>query len=153
MESNVFEKWNNMIDAESIKLQLMEFENKEIEYDPIPFGTYDVRIENMDLKTSKKGDPMFFCQFKILEGEYKNYNLFMNQVVLVAFQIHIVNDFLRRLDTLHQVSFDGNYEHYHDLIKRILVSIDTDKLEYKLSYEQSKKGYTMFIIKEVYEPE
>jgi hypothetical protein len=74
----------------------------------------------------------------------------MNQVITQGFQIHIANEFLRSLDTGVDVDFDGNYEHYNDLILDVMEAIDK-QLEYMLDYGENKKGYNTFKIKEVFE--
>ena len=73
----------------------------------------------------------------------------MNQVVTQPFQISIVNSFLRSLDTDVEVDFDGNYAHYNDTIIDVFEATDKDKLEFLLSYTESK-GYPRYKIKEVY---
>lgn len=147
---SIFDKWNEQIDGLKMAKEVKEVEkNGGAEYKEIPVGEYEVKIEKMELKESKSGAPMVSVQFRIVEGEYKNSCLFMNQVVTQPFQISIVNSFLRSLDTGIEFDFDGNYAHYNDVILDVFETTDKEKLEFLLSYTESK-GYPRYKIKEVY---
>ena len=149
---SIFDKWNKAVDGEALAKDVKEVEENggNFEYKEVPFGEYEVKIDKMELKESKKGDPMFTCWFKVLEGEFKDSIIFMNQVILQGFQIHIVNEFLKSLGTELNVEFDGNYAHYNDLIMDIAEEID-GKCEYLLAYDQNKKGYNTFKINEIFD--
>lgn len=147
---SIFDKWNEQIDGEKLAEQVKEVAaNGSGEYKEVPHGTYDVKVEKMELKESKTGAPMVFIQFRILDGEFKNSCLFLNQVVVQPFQIHIANEFLNSMDTGINVDFDGNYIHYNDMILDVFEAIDKEKLEFSLSYTESK-GYPRYRIKEVF---
>ncbi|MCD8090517.1 MAG: DUF669 domain-containing protein, partial [Clostridiales bacterium] len=108
----------------------------------VPHDTYEIRIEKLELTRSKKGDPMVTCWMKILEGEYKNSLIFMNQVVNQGFQIHIANEFLCSLvsgmpDPV-EVEFE-TYRQYGNMIMDIAEAID-DNYEYSVRYYDNK-GY------------
>lgn len=152
--ANIFEKWNKNIDGEALVNDIHEVEEKggTGEYKEVPAGTYDVRIDKLELRESKKGDPMVTCWFKILAGEYKNSLIFMNQVITQGFQFHIVNEFLRSLETDVKVEFDGDYSHYNDLIMDIAETID-GAYEFALNYGQTAKGFPTFKIEDVFEVE
>ena len=112
-----FSKWNKAIDAEQYEKDLKEIkENGGGDYPEIEPGEYVVKIEKMELKASKKGDPMLSIQFRILEGEHKKACIFMNQVVLKPFQIYIANEFLNSLETDVEAAFHGDYKEYNDII-------------------------------------
>ena len=147
---SIFDKWNKQIDGAKMAQDVKEVEqNGGGEYKEVPVGEYEVKIEKMELKEAKSGSPMVAIQFRILEGEFKKSCLFMNQVVTQPFQISIVNSFLRSLDTDVEIDFDGNYAHYNDTILDVFEATDKDKLEFLLSYTESK-GYPRYKIKEVY---
>ena len=116
----------------------------------IPCGNYDVSIEKLELVVSKKGDPMVTCWMKILEGEYKDKMLFMNQVVTKGFQIHIVNKFLRDLVEGMDIAVEfESYSQYAELLLDISEEID-DAREYTVAYGE-KNGFNTFEIKEVFD--
>ena len=148
--ANIFDKWNNSINVDGLALDVKEAEANggSGDYDEVPVGTYEVKIEKMELKASSKGNPMFSAWFRILEGQYKNQLLFMNQVITEGFQIGQVNKFLRSLDVV-EVEFK-DYGQYNDLIMDIFEQVDGN-FEYLLEYKKSKKDFPIYTIKEVYE--
>lgn len=145
-----FSIWNNAIDAEKFAKELEELKkNENRKYPEIEPGNYFVKVEKMELKASRDGDPMVSIQFRILEGECKKACIFYNQVVTKPFQIHLANTFLESLKSGIDVNFDGNYENYSNLILDIAEACD--KLEFDLCYGKNAKGYRTFKIVEVYE--
>ena len=148
---SVFDKWNKAIDVEGLAKDTKEVEANggAGDYEEVPVGTYEVKIENMELKESSKGDPMFSARFRILEGQYKNQLLFMNQVITHGFQIGQVNRFLRSLDVMDEVEFK-DYGQYNDLIMDVFEAVDGN-LEFLLDFKRSKKNFPIYTIKEVYE--
>ena len=92
---------------------------------------------------------MFSACFTIVEGKYKKYKLFMNQVINLDFQIHIVNELLRSMDTGLVIDFE-DYEQYADLVLDVAEVCDSNKLEFKIKYEDNN-GFDKFTILEVYE--
>lgn len=151
---SIFDKWNKNIDVEGLKKDVAEAEANggSGDYKEVPVGKYEVKIDKMELKESSKGDPMFFCQFRILQGEFSNSCLFMNQVLTQGFQIGQVNSFLRSLQVFEDdsVTFE-NYSQYNDLIMDVMEEVDAQGLEYLLEYKKSKKDFPIYSIKDVYE--
>ncbi len=148
-----FDKWDRQIDAQAYEAEIAELEKNggSRNYVEVPYGLYEVEVEKLELKPSKKGDPMISCWFKILDGEYKGQFIFMNQVILQPFQINAGNEFLRQLDSGVDVKFPGSYKGYADLIMDIKEAIDADHLQYALDYGCNSKGYATFKITEVFE--
>lgn len=152
MENNIFEKWDNAVNMDDLQKDIQEAaQNNGNNLKEVPHGTYDVSIEKMELKASKKGDPMVSVWFNILDGEFKNSKIFMNQVITQGFQIHIVNEFLRSLTkdcVVPDIEFK-TYSQYADLIMDIHEMIAED-FEYKIKYSQTQKGFDTFKVEEVY---
>lgn len=146
---SIFDKWNEQIDGAKLAEEVKGVAANAGDYKEVPHGDYEVKVEKMELRESKSGAPMVAIQFRILEGEFKNSCLFMNQVVTQPFQIHIANEFIRSLDSGIAIDFDGNYKHYNDNILDVHEAIDKEKLEFLLSYTESK-GYPRYKIKEVF---
>lgn len=146
---SIFDKWNEQIDGAKMAQEVKEVEKNGAEYKEVPVGEYEVKIEKMELRESKSGAPMVSIQFRILEGEFKKSCLFMNQVVTQPFQIGIVNDFLRSMETDVPVDFDGNYAHYNDMILDVFEAADKENLEFLISYSE-RNGFPRYKIKEVY---
>lgn len=143
-----FSKWDNQIDLEGMKHDIQDAAtNGGGDFKEVPLGTYEIKIKKLELKASKKGDPMVSCWMQILEGEYKSSMLFMNQVITRGFQIHIVNEFLRSLASGLEITFES-YSQYSQLLMDIAEAID-GKHEYALEYGE-KNGFNTFKITEVF---
>lgn len=149
--NNVFSKFDREFDVKGLKEDLKNVGTGDIQYREVPSGTYEVKIEKLELVESKTGKPMLSCWMKILNGEYKNSMIFMNQVVHAAFGLHNANEFLRTLDSCIEVEFE-NFSQYHDLILDIHEAID-GTYEYAVEYGETSKGFKTFKITEVFEVE
>ena len=147
-----FSKFNKAVDLNALKHDIEEAEQNggSGDYKEVPAGTYEVKIEKMEIKESKKGDPMLSVWFKVLTGEWENSRIFMNQVITQGFQIHICNTFLRSLDTGLDVVFD-DFEQYANLVMDVHEKIDEQQLEFALKYGKTDKGFSTFEITEVFE--
>ena len=145
---SIFDKWNKEIDVKGLAEDVNNASQNSQEFEEVPHGIYEVKVDKMEIKETKKGDPMVSIWFKIVDGEYKNQRLFMNQVITQGFQIHIVNEFLRSLESGLDIEF-VDYTQYNDLLLDVLEAID-DKLEYAVEYADNK-GYDTFKVKEVFD--
>ena len=145
----MFEKWNSNVDLAGLQKDIKDAQDNNKEFEAVPHGEYEVKLDKLELKATKKGDPMVSAWFTILEGKYKNSKLFMNQVVTQGFQIHIVNEFLRSMKTDIDVDFE-DYKQYADLLLDVAEFCDANNLEFAIKYEDNK-GYDKFTITEVFE--
>lgn len=146
---NVFTKFDKEFDVKGLKEDLKNVGTGEGQYKDVPFGTYEVKIEKLELVESKSGKPMVSCWMKILSGDYQNSILFMNQVVNTAFGLHNANEFLRALESGVDVEFE-NFSQYSSLILDIHEAIDGN-YEYAVEYGETNKGFKTFKIAEVFE--
>lgn len=150
---SIFEKWDNSVDVAGLQSDIEEAEKNggQGNYDEVPVGKYEVKIDKMELKESSKGKPMFYCQFRILTGDFKNSCLFMNQVITEGFQISQVNKFLRSLEVFdaEDIKFEG-YGAYNDLILDMMEAVD-GYFEFLLEYKKSKKDFPIYKIEDVFE--
>lgn len=147
---DIFEKWDSNTDLKGLQEDIVKAgENGDREFEAIPHGNYEVKLDKLELKATKKGDPMVSGWFTIIAGKYKNSKLFMNQVVTKGFQIHIVNDFLKSMATGMNIEF-VSYKQYADLLLDVAEFCDTNNLEFAIKYEDNK-GYDKFTITEVFE--
>lgn len=147
--SNVFAKFDKQFDVKGLKEDLKSVSTNTADYKEVPHGTYEVAIEKLELVESKSGKPMVSCWMRVLEGEYKNSMLFMNQVIHAAFGLHMANEFLRSLGTALEVTFD-NFSQYHNLLLNIHEAIDGN-FEYAVEYGETSKGFSTFKITDVFE--
>ena len=120
------------------------------DYKEVPLGDYEVSIDKLELGVSKSSKPMLICWFKILEGDFKNSRLFMNQVIEQGFQIHIANEFLRSLDSGLDIKFK-TFKQYEQLVMDVAEAICT--FEYAVKYGETSKGFKTFEITDVFETE
>lgn len=144
-----WDKFDKSIDLKGLVEDIKAAEKNVQSFRDVPHGTYEVKIDKLELVTSKKGDPMVSCWMRVVAGEYANSIIFMNQVVTQGFQIHIANEFLRSLDSGLEIKFES-YQQYADLLMDVHEAIDGN-LEYILSYGEGKNGFNTYVITEVYE--
>lgn len=150
---NIFDKWNKSIDVEGLKKDIAKADQNggQGEFKEVPEGDYEVSIDKIELKESSKGDPMVSVWFKILEGEFKNSRLFMNQVITQGFQISQMNRFIKSMEVFDEseVEFE-NYSQYNDLLMDLFEQVDADNRQYLLSFTKNKKGFSVYRIKDCY---
>lgn len=151
MTENLWSKFDNAVDTDALAKEVQKAAESGGDYPEIPFGEYEVKIKKLELTESKKHDAMVSCWFEILAGEFKGNLIFYNQVINQAFQIHIVNEFLRSLGTDLNVEFE-TYTQYGNLLMDIMEEVDGN-LEYGLKYEEGKKGFAKYEITDVFEVE
>lgn len=150
---SIFDKWNASADLSGLQKDVKEAQSKNGgDYVEVPYGDYEVKIDRMELKESKKGDPMVSIWFTILNGKFKNSRLFVNQVITQGFQIHIVNELLRCMDSGLNIEFE-DYNQYNNLLMDVAEKCDELGLEFALKYEETKRGYPKYTITEVFEAE
>ena len=151
--ASIFDKWNKSIDVEGLKADIAEADKGQNtgDYREVPVGTYECKLEKLELKESSKGDPMVSAWFRILKGDFENSIMFMNQVVTQGFQISIVNRFLKSLDAVDADAVEFvDYGQYNDLLMDIMEAVDGN-LEYLIEFKKSKKDFAVYTVKEVYE--
>ena len=146
---DMFEKWNSNVDLAGLQKDIKDAKDNNKEYEAVPHGEYEVKLDKLELKATKKGDPMVSAWFTILAGKYKKSKLFMNQVVTQGFQIHIVNTFLKSMGTDLNIEFI-DYKQYAELLLDVAEFCDENNLEFAIKYEDNK-GYDKFTITEVFE--
>ena len=146
---DMFEKWNSNVDLAGLQKDIKDAQDNNREYEEVPHGEYEVKLDKLELKATKKGDPMVSAWFTILEGKYKKSKLFLNQVITQGFQIHIVNELLKSMKTDLVIEF-VDYKQYAELLLDVAEECDVNNLEFAIKYEDNK-GYDKFTITEVFE--
>lgn len=149
--NDIFNDFDNAFLNDNFLSDITAAENgQQGEQRDAPVGKYEVKIEKMELKKSKAGDPMFSCWFRIIKGEYEKQVIFMNQLLTRGFQIHIVNEFMRSLKTNQEITF-VSFKQYGQLINDVFNEITEAKTEFALDYSENAKGFKEFKIFEVFE--
>lgn len=149
--ANIWEKFDKTIDVEGLLKDIQDTAKNGTSFKDVPHGQYEVKIEKLELVESKAGDPMVTCWMRVLAGDYKGSLIFMNQVITRAFQVHIVNEFLRSLESGLEIEFKS-YKQYGQLLLDIHEAID-GKFEYDLKYSAGQRGFNTYEIVDVYEVE
>ena len=149
--NNIWDKFDKMADLKSLAEDVKTAAENGGSYKEVPFGDYEVAIDKLELTASKAGDPMVSVWFKVVDGEFKGSRIFMNQVVTQGFQIHIVNEFLRSLDSGIDITFD-TYKQYGNLLMDVFEAVNGN-LEFALKYSEGKGGFAKYEITEVFELE
>ncbi len=150
--ANLWDKFDEAIDTKGLQEDVKEAaENGTGSFKEVPHGEYEVEVNKMELIASKKGDPMVTIWFKVVSGEYKGSLIFFNQVITQGFQIHIVNELLRSMDTGLDIEFK-TYKQYGNLLMDVMEEID-GQLEFALKYGEGKKGFSTYEITDVFEVE
>lgn len=145
-----YSKFDKMVDTEGLKHDYEDAVKNggSGEYKEVPHGTYEVKVDKMELTESKKGDPMVSIWFRIVGGEYMNSVIFFNQVVTKGFQIHIVNELLRSMDSGIDIDFES-FSQYGQMLMDVHEAVD-GVLEFAIEYGE-KKGFNTFKITEIFE--
>lgn len=123
----IFDKFNKNVNKEELRKQVAEASQNQGEYKEIEEGTYVGEIEKMELAATKDGRPMLKVQFRIKEGEYKKYCVFMNRVVAGTKNdmnmIASVEGWVNKLEPSKPLEFDGNYSNFAEDIMDIAEEI------------------------------
>ncbi len=152
MAKEIWDEFDEKIDTEGLKKDAEEAaKNGGGDFKEVPLGTYEVEVNKLELKKSKKGDPMLSVWFKILTGEYKGSLIFYNQVMTQGFGIHNANEMLRSLDSGVDIEFT-NFKKYHEMLLDVLEAVE-GTLEYALEYGENNKGYNTYKIIDVFDKE
>ncbi|MBC2367815.1 DUF669 domain-containing protein [Listeria booriae] len=155
-----WDKFDQEVDEEAVQEAIKQAEDGGGDFPEIPDGKYEVGLRNLEMKLTKKGDPMLSAQFQILNGEFENNYIFFNQVLqntatYFGMQVNSANRMLRGLWDLdekdQQVSYTSMSQ-YSELVLDIFEDIG-DKYEYVLEKGTTKKGYDTLDIIEVFELE
>lgn len=152
MAKDIWDEFDEKIDTEGLKADAKDAaENGGGDFKEVPHGKYEVEVNKLELKKSKKGDPMLSLWFKILAGEYKGSLIFYNQVMNQGFGVHNANEFLRSLDSGVEVEF-VNFKQYHGMLLDVNEAIDGN-LEFALDYQENSKNkdFSTYKILDVFE--
>jgi hypothetical protein len=152
---SIFEQWDDQFAG--IVEEVAEYEassdNKDVEYEEVPHGTYVVAAETMEIKATKSsGKPMLSIWFRILEGDFENNVIFYNQVLEKDFQISMAKKLLKKLvskcENAPEIKFEG-YAKFNTLVMDIHEMI-ADDFDFLLEYKAGKNGFSNYNIKEVF---
>lgn len=151
-------KFNEAYNVQDLVKNLNEIQQNggNGDYPEVPVGKYEVKVEKIELGSTKNSVPMGKIQFRIQEGDYKKSCLFYNQVLLgkdketgqlTAFGIHKFNEFLKSLDTQVDVKFE-DFNQYEQML--LDVAEDVESLSYEIQYGKNN-DFPTFRVLEVFD--
>lgn len=153
----MFSKWDKEVDTEGLAKDVADAAANagSGNYKEVPHGNYEVAIQQMELKASKKGDPMVSIWFKVVsDGDAKGGLIFYNQVITQGFQIHNNNELLRMMVSemadAPVIEFK-TYKQYSELLMDIYEAV-ADNFEFALKYTANPKNkdFSNYEITEVF---
>lgn len=149
MTQDLFAQFDKDFDVAGLKEDIKKAAENTTDYEEVPDGDYEVKIDKLELKASKAGNPMLSGWLKIVSGSYKGQIIFVNLTLTSGYGIHKANEFLRGLlGSKVNVEFTS-YSQYGKLIANIF---DTSKsYEYAVQYTHNSKGYAEYEITDVFE--
>ena len=157
--SSIFDKYASKIDSKELAASQKEIKDNasSTDYPEIPAGKYEVKVDNIEAKNSKNGNPMVSIQFRILAGKFEKSCIFYNGVFHEDWMRHrvakMLSDLLADGDNTAMVNLilKGSLSEVNNFCMDVAEDISGKKLEYLLDYGVDKKGYQTYKIAEVYE--
>lgn len=151
-----FAKFNNKIDKEQLAKDIAEANENQGGTMELEEGNYEVEVEKIECKETKKGDPMISIWFNILDGNRKGCKIFFNQVLQVGsknigWQLSKGIRFVESLDSGIELKDNTDLEVIEAWLEEVFDEIQDKGLEYELKYSRDKKGYDVHEIVEVFE--
>lgn len=153
--SDYFSKFDKQIDLKQIRKDAEEIKKNggTGNFPEVPAGEYRVKLENLEVATTKDGRPMLKAMFRILEGDHKNQCIFMNRVLFGtkndANMIASAEGWLESLEPSEDVGpviFQG-YCKFDDLV--LDIADDVSELEYDVAYDPD--SFNSVSVLEVYD--
>ena len=125
------------------------------DFEELPLGRYEVKINSMALKQSKNGDPMTKTIFEVVQGQYKGRYMFKNSVIYKgdrndAWRLKQELNFINSLQPINQVNF-YSFSDFEKQISNTFADITSRKLEYLVEIKE-KNNFRTYSVVEVYRP-
>lgn len=125
------------------------------EFEELPLGRYEVKINSMELTQSKKGDPMTKTIFEVVQGQYKGRYIFKNSVIYKgdrndAWRLKQEIDFINSLQPRDQVNF-YSFSDFEKQVSNAFADVNSRKLEYLVEIKE-KNNFRTYSVVEVYRP-
>ena len=125
------------------------------EFEELPLGRYEVKINSMELTQSKNGDPMTKTIFEVVQGQYKGRYMFKNSVIYKgdskdAWRLKQELNFINSLQPRNEVNF-YSFSDFEKQISEAFADVNSRKLEYLVEIKE-KNNFRTYSIVEVYRP-
>lgn len=138
-----FSAFDNAIDDQFKKNLEEAKQNASTEYPEVPAGDYLVKIDKMEIRPTKNGEPMFSCQMRIIEGDHKKQCIFFNRKIYGnkvsdkwndAKAIQTIVSWLDNLQTETVPEFH-TYSQFNECVLDIFTECEECELTMKVSYD------------------
>ena len=149
-----FEKFNKMIDVDAYNRKLEEIENGNDgvdNYEELPDGTYEMRLERLQMVENRKGEPMVKLAMSVIRGARAKSWIWVNYNILHPYAMHNLNEVLRDMDLETSIEWDGNFQHYNDVICDVLEEIKSLKIGFAVEVSHDSKGFASIKITDSWE--
>lgn len=157
-----FNAWDSEIDTRAVALEVAKAQaNTGGQFEKLPYGTYIVAIDKLELGLSKAGKKQMLCTMVVTDGDKKGRLLFAffglevddprTNPRKLGFKLYMAIEFLKSLKTSADISGFQSYGHLAALCAAVKSEIDVNKWEYQVRYAQNK-GYDTYTIEEKFEP-
>ena len=153
--AEIWDEFDSQFDNEELQREVEDAKENGGDFKEVPSGTYEVAVDNAELKKTKTNKPMVSVWLKILNGDFRNQRIFFNQVISTdkgksGFCIHKANEFLESLKTGVDVKFE-NWKQFNDMI--LDVGEYSQTKTYQLKYKNSEEagGFSECVIEDVFE--
>ena len=125
------------------------------DFEELPLGRYEVKINSMELTQSKKGDPMTKTILEVVQGQFKGRYIFKNSVIYKgdrndAWRLKQEIDFINSLQPRDEVNF-YSFSDFEKQVSNAFADINSRKLEYLVEIKE-KNNFRTYSIVEVYRP-
>lgn len=125
------------------------------DFEELPLGRYEVKINSMELTQSKNGDPMTKTIFEVVQGQFKGRYMFKNSVIYKGdskdgWRLKQELTFINNLQPTNQVNF-YSFSDFEKQISNAFADINSRKLEYLVEIKE-KNNFRTYSIIEVYRP-
>lgn len=125
------------------------------DFEELPLGRYEVKINSMELTQSKKGDPMTKTIFEVVQGQYKGRYIFKNSVIYKgdrndAWRLKQEIEFINSLQPSDQVNF-YSFSDFEKQVSNAFADVNSRKLEYLIEIKE-KNNFRTYSVVEVYRP-
>lgn len=125
------------------------------EFEELPLGRYEIKINSMELTQSKKGDPMTKTIFEVVQGQYKGRYIFKNSVIYKgdrndARRLKQELIFINSLQPNNEVNF-YSFSDFEKQVSDAFADINSRKLEYLVEIKE-KNNFRTYSVIEVYRP-
>lgn len=153
-----FSAFDEKLDLDAFAKELEAAKNNAAdEYPEVPAGKYTVKIERMEIRPTKNGEPMFSAMCRIIEGDHKKQCVFFNRKIYGnretdkwndAKAVQTVISWLDHLETETIPEFKS-YAQFNECVLDIFDECEEYGLELKIDYDPD--GFNPIKILEVYE--